>query len=174
MSSNDWNNAGGNYVTLTFAPSGPRSGDASNYSGGSSSSAQPGSGIHAPPPILSDSGSLASYSQCGGQSFYFRVTGGTDGAIWGTDVYMHDSTPAAAAVHSGALQAGETGVVKVTMLPALPRYHGSTNSGVTSQPWENEGSYVSYQVERACRVRFRAPATQPDQRATQRPNSARV
>ena len=107
--------------------------------------------------VLPDPETMTDYAQSLGQSFSFRVTGGTDGSIWGTDVYTHDSSLATAAVHAGALRAGETGVVKVTMLPALPRYHGSSNNGVTSQPWENDGSYVSYKVERADGLRTRVP-----------------
>jgi beta-lactamase regulating signal transducer with metallopeptidase domain len=110
------------------------------------------------PRVLADPGTLANYPPVG-QSVYFRITGGSDGSIWGTDVYTNESALATAAVHAGALRAGEAGIVKVTMLPALPQYHGSTNNGVTSQPWENDGSYVSYQVERADGVRSRMPAT---------------
>ena len=36
-----------------------------------------------------------------GASFYFRVTGATEGPLWGTDVYTGDSALAAAAVHAG-------------------------------------------------------------------------
>jgi hypothetical protein len=107
--------------------------------------------------VLPDPGNLTNYAQSVGQSFYFRVTGNTSGPIWGTDVYTHDSSLAAAAVHAGVLQEGESGVVKVTMLPALPQYHGSTNNGVTSGQWDNDGSYVSYQVERADRAQRRGP-----------------
>jgi hypothetical protein len=99
--------------------------------------------------ILPDPGSMSNYAQALGQTFYFRVVGSTSGNIWGTDVYTHDSTLAAAAVHAGVLRAGETGVVKVTMMPALANYHGSVNNGVTSGSWTNDGSYVSYKVEKA-------------------------
>ncbi len=105
--------------------------------------------------VLPDPGTLTDYAQSLGQSFYFRITGSSEGSIWGTDVYTNDSALATAAVHAGALRAGETGIVKVTMLPALPEYHGSASNGVTSQPWENEGSYVSYKVERADGLRTR-------------------
>jgi hypothetical protein len=136
---------------IEFAPSGS-SNAISNYPqvGLSTRPGMPGGATsQASQQVLADPGSLIAFSQSAGGSFLFRVTGATGGAVWGTDVYTHDSALATAAVHAGALQAGETGVVKVSMLPALRQYHGSTNNGVTSRPWTNGGSYVSYKVERA-------------------------
>ena len=112
--------------------------------------------------VLPDPETMTDYVQSLGQSFMFRVTGSTGGSIWGTDVYTNDSALATAAVHAGVLRAGETGIVKVTMLPALPQYHGSTNNGITSQPWENDGSYVSYKVERADGLRTRGRVLRGD------------
>jgi beta-lactamase regulating signal transducer with metallopeptidase domain len=150
VTSQAWN-AGGGYVALRLSRVPVRR--ANNY-------AQPGVGgptTSVRRRVLPDPGNLTNYAQSVGQSFYFRVTGSTSGPIWGTDVYTHDSALAAAAVHAGVLQPGESGVVKVTMLPALPQYHGSTNNGVTSGQWDNDGSYVSYQVERADTLRRRGP-----------------
>jgi hypothetical protein len=36
-----------------------------------------------------------------GATYYFRVTGVTEGQLWGTDIYSGDSTIGAAAVHAG-------------------------------------------------------------------------
>src|SRR6185436_15804587 len=52
-----------------------------------------------------------------GQVFFFRVTGSTDGSVWGSDLYTADSTVASVAVHAGVLKAGQSGIVKVTVLP---------------------------------------------------------
>ena len=52
--------------------------------------------------------------------------------MWGTDVYTSDSTLATAAVHAGVLQPGQTGVVKVTILPGQAAYQGSTRNSVRS------------------------------------------
>ena len=67
-----------------------------------------------------------------GASYYFRVQGSTEGQVWGTGTYTGDSTLAMAAVHAGAVKAGESGIVKVTVVPPLNQYLGSTRRGVTS------------------------------------------
>lgn len=67
-----------------------------------------------------------------GQTFYFRLTGDPVGHVWGTEVYTGDSTLAAVAVHAGVLKAGETGVVRVTVVQPLKKYTGSAANGVTS------------------------------------------
>jgi Ca2+-binding EF-hand superfamily protein len=82
-----------------------------------------------------------------GEFFYFEVTGASSGTVWGTDVYTTDSPIAAAAVHAGLLRVGETGLVKVTILPGQERYRGSSRNGVKTR---NYGRYASsYRVERA-------------------------
>ncbi|HJT79537.1 MAG TPA: LCCL domain-containing protein [Gemmataceae bacterium] len=70
-----------------------------------------------------------------GKTFAFRITGTRDGTVWGTDVYTSDSSLATAAVHAGAIKAGQTGVVRVTIVVPPPMYEGSTRNGVTTQPW---------------------------------------
>jgi hypothetical protein len=82
---------------------------------------------------LPDPGNLYNYPDRSGKPLKFRVTGRTDGFIWGTDVYTADSPLATAAVHSGVLKAGQTGVVKVRLVPGRPGYDSSTRNGVTSQ-----------------------------------------
>jgi hypothetical protein len=98
--------------------------------------------VHADP----DPGSLTGYNDKIGQTFYFKVTGATTAIIWGTDVYTTDSQLATAAVHAGAVRAGQTGVVKVTMLASPPAFQGSSRNGVTSNPY---GLYpAAYRVGR--------------------------
>lgn len=70
-----------------------------------------------------------------GKTFTFRITGAREGIVWGTDVYTSDSSLATAAVHAGAIKAGQTGVVRVTIVVPPPMYEGSTRNGVTTQPW---------------------------------------
>jgi hypothetical protein len=81
-----------------------------------------------------------------GTTFYFRVTGSTDGSLWGTDVYTGDSALAAAAVHAGAVKAGESAVVRVTVMPPLAHYQGSVRHGVTSHDFGRYGT--AYRVDR--------------------------
>jgi hypothetical protein len=85
--------------------------------------------------VLPDPGSLTEYQGQVGQSFYFRVTGVNNGALWGTDLYTTDSTLAMAAVHAGVLAVGQTGVVKVTILPGQQAYAGTQRNGIASSPW---------------------------------------
>jgi hypothetical protein len=67
-----------------------------------------------------------------GATYYFRVTGATDGQVWGTDTYTRDSMLATAAVHAGLLKPGQTGVLRVTVVPPLESYAGTTRNGVTT------------------------------------------
>ena len=81
-----------------------------------------------------------------GTTYYFRVTGVSDGPSWGTDVYTGDSALAVAAVHAGAVKAGETAVVRVTVMTPLNQYHGSARNGVTSHDYGRFGT--AYRVDR--------------------------
>lgn len=67
-----------------------------------------------------------------GAIYYFRITGVLDGQIWGTDTYTRDSTLGAAAVHAGLLKPGESGVLRLTVVPPLGSYKGSSRNGVTT------------------------------------------
>ena len=91
--------------------------------------------------------SLSGYRSRVGETLRLRLTGEADGWIWGSDVYTDDSSPAAAAVHAGALRVGETGTVQVTILPGRSSYPGSTRNGITSQDWEAFAG--SFRIERA-------------------------
>jgi hypothetical protein len=96
-----------------------------------------------------DPGSLAVLPpQPPGTHVLFDVTGSSDGVVWGTDVYTHDSDLAAAAVHAGVLRDGERGIVRVIYTDTLNvAFTGSPRNGVWSEdfgPWP-----VGYRVERA-------------------------
>lgn len=81
-----------------------------------------------------------------GATYYFRVQGSVEGQMWGTDSYTGDSVLAAAAVHAGAVKAGESAIVKVTVLQPLAQYQGSVRNGVTSSDFGRYG--IAYGVER--------------------------
>ena len=74
---------------------------------------------------------------CGrpGATYYFRITGATEGTVWGTDVYTRDSAIGVAAVHAGLLKPGRTAVLRLTVVPAQPSYPGSTRHGVTTSDY---------------------------------------
>ena len=79
-----------------------------------------------------------------GATYYFRVTGATEGQLWGTDIYSGDSTIAAAAVHAGLLKPLEVAVLKVTVVTPPPQFTGSVRHGVTSHDFGRYGS--AYQL----------------------------
>jgi hypothetical protein len=94
---------------------------------------------------LRDPGMLYNLNSQVGRVFHFRVTGAQGGPLWGTDIYTTDSMLAAAAVHAGVLKLGQTGVVKVTILPGQATYRESDRHGVSSSSW---GTYsASFMVE---------------------------
>jgi LCCL domain len=70
-----------------------------------------------------------------GQTYYFRITGVTEGQLWGTDIYTRDSTLGAAAVHAGLLDPGETAVLRVTIVAPPKHFPGSVRHGVTSSDY---------------------------------------
>jgi hypothetical protein len=61
-------------------------------------------------------------------------------------VYTGDSALAAAALHAGAVELGESGVVRVTVVAPLRAYTGSTSHGVTSSSFGPYGT--AYRIER--------------------------
>jgi hypothetical protein len=99
-----------------------------------------------------DPGVMTAFQGQVGKVIAFRVTGGQPGggavavgpfgpvaalggSVWGSDIYTLDSTLALAAVHAGAIKAGQTGVVKVKILGPQAAFQGTTRNGVTSMPW---------------------------------------
>jgi hypothetical protein len=95
---------------------------------------------------LPDPGNLSRVNAQAGKTLVFRVTGaraGTPGA-WGTGTYTMDSPLAVAAVHTGILQSGQTGVVRVTLLGPVPAYTASTQNGISTSGY---GQYPGYRIE---------------------------
>jgi hypothetical protein len=70
-----------------------------------------------------------------GAIYYFRITGVLEGQIWGTDTYTRDSSLGAAAVHFGLLKPEQKKVLRVTVVPALAKYDGTTRNGVTTSDY---------------------------------------
>jgi vacuolar-type H+-ATPase subunit H len=96
--------------------------------------------------VQPDPGDLTQHQQMG-KTFLFRVTGRGDGPVWGSDIYTADSFLATAAVHAGALEVGEEGVVRVSVVSMadIP-IRGSLSNGIMSRDW---GFYpIGYRVEK--------------------------
>ena len=97
--------------------------------------------------VLPDPGNLRRFEQAG-NTFAFRIVGQNNGPVWGTDVYTSDSHLATAAVHAGAVEVGEEGIVRATVVSLSgQRIFGSIRNGVQSMDW---GPYpVGYRVTRS-------------------------
>ncbi len=81
-----------------------------------------------------------------GTSLIVSLEGKLTGAVWGDGIYTSDSSLDAAAVHSGVLKGGESGFVKVTLLPGQDTYGGGAKNGVESSTY---GTYrMSYRLDR--------------------------
>ncbi len=80
-----------------------------------------------------------------GDTYYFRVTGMLEGMVWGSDTYTGDSMLAAAAVHAGTVDVGETAIVKVTVMAPIAQYRGSLRNGVTTHDFGRFGT--AFKVE---------------------------
>ncbi len=88
-----------------------------------------------------DPGNLTSFESQQGKVFAFTVTGmAAGGSVWGTDVYTTDSRLAIAAVHAGLVKVGETGVVRLKIIPSPPSYAGSSRHGITTS------AYLAYRA----------------------------
>lgn len=91
---------------------------------------------------LPDPGDLSGFRGQNGAMLKFEVTGSVDGSVWGDGVYTDDSLLAAAAVHAGLLQRGETGIVTVEILPGQESYAASEANGIVSSSYASwQGSY---------------------------------
>jgi hypothetical protein len=89
---------------------------------------------------------MGKYGDSVGKTLEREVTGALGGGgVWGDNPYTADSFLAIAVVHAGILKPGQTGVVRVTVLPGQASYVGTTSNGVTSGSWGRYG--LSYRVE---------------------------
>ena len=61
-----------------------------------------------------------------------RITGGNDGAVWGSDSYTDDSSIAAAAVHAGIAKLGESVEIELTTLGPANQFTGREQNGIVS------------------------------------------
>lgn len=68
-------------------------------------------------------------------TFQLDVVGHDMCPVWGSNPYTDDSCLATAAVHAGALKAGERGTITVTLLPGLSAYGASMANGIQTKPY---------------------------------------
>lgn len=55
--------------------------------------------------------------------------------VWGSNPYTDDSCLATAAVHAGAVKAGERGTITVVLVPGRSTYEASMANGVQTRPY---------------------------------------
>lgn len=84
-----------------------------------------------------------------GESFYVicpaKCEGGT---LWGTDVYMIDSSVCLAAAHAGVITREKGGKVKVKIVDGLDKYPGSEKNGIKSVDWKVRWGDTAYTVSK--------------------------
>lgn len=96
---------------------------------------------------MADPGNVVAYRAEMGATLTFTVTGTTDGAVWGTDIYTDDSDLSTAAVHSGAIAAGQTGTVTVQMLGPQPAFQGGPRNAVTTRNFGSWGGSFAFLIQ---------------------------
>jgi formylglycine-generating enzyme required for sulfatase activity len=101
-------------------------------------------------------------------TFELDVVGHDMCPVWGSNPYTDDSCLATAAVHAGALKAGERGTITVSLLSGLPAYEASMANGIQTRPY---GAWShAFRIEAAAGNRpipgDRASAADPDRLTT--------
>ena len=89
---------------------------------------------------------MKNFRNLNGKNFTYRVTGKTNGRIWGgqNNIYTDDSDISTAVVHAGILRAGQSGIVTIKVLAGQASYPSISRNGVNSI---NYGKYDgSYQI----------------------------
>ena len=71
------------------------------------------------------------------------ITGQSNGAVWGTDIYTSDSHIPTAAIHAGVITSGQTKEVFIKIVEGKNNYTASTRNGITTAEWGSWG--LSYQ-----------------------------
>ncbi len=120
---------GGGNADKSGVPAPPR------YADGSRSGLPGGSADESEAPAPPDTLMEYAYWNNAGKKLTYRVTGTTTGSVWGTGPYTLDSNLSTAAVHAGAVKAGQTGLVTFEIVVPPPDFGGSTAHGVTSRSW---------------------------------------
>ncbi|KAJ6246506.1 lccl domain-containing protein [Anaeramoeba flamelloides] len=96
---------------------------------------------------------LSSYRERNNEIFEIYLTGSDSGNVWGSDIYTDDSSLSKSVIHAGLLRIGESGWVKVKILPGKKSYSGTKRNGITTSNYGNYGgSYQYIKTERNGRI----------------------
>ena len=96
--------------------------------------------------LTDDPGNMVAYefSSHGGQLFELEVTGTTEGPLWGTNEYTHDSKISTAAVHAGLVDVGETKTVYILISEGLSVYESTESNGIISSSYSSWPTTFSF------------------------------
>lgn len=76
-----------------------------------------------------------------GKTLKFKCpANGSEGSVWGTDIYTLDSSICSAAVHAGKIKLDSGGSVTIELRPGESTYKGSTRNGIKTSDYEKYGS----------------------------------
>ena len=78
-----------------------------------------------------------------GEEYRYKITGSTEGTVWGDGIYTDDSNIAKAAVLEGKCKIGENRIVCIKIIESKSSYGSCTKNGISSSSWGHwDGSYI--------------------------------
>ena len=80
-----------------------------------------------------------------GEEYGYKITGSTEGTVWGDGIYTDDSNIAKAAVLEGKCKIGENRIVCIKIIESKSSYGSCTKNGISTSSWGHwDGSYIFY------------------------------
>ena len=77
-----------------------------------------------------------------GKDYCYKITGSTEGTVWGDGIYTDDSNIAKAAVLEGKCKIGENCLVCIKIIESKSSYGSCTKNGISTSSWGHwDGSY---------------------------------
>ena len=78
-----------------------------------------------------------------GEEYGYKITGSTEGTVWGDGIYSDDSNIAKAAVLEGKCKIGENCTVWIKIIESKSSYGSCTKNGISTSSWGHwDGSYI--------------------------------
>ena len=78
-----------------------------------------------------------------GEEYGYKITGSTEGTVWGDGIYTDDSNIAKAAVLEGKCKIGENCTVCIKIIESKSSYGSCTKNGISTSSWGHwDGSYI--------------------------------
>ena len=78
-----------------------------------------------------------------GEEYGYKITGSTEGTVWGDGIYTDDSNIAKAAVLEGKCKIGENRTVCIKIIESKSSYGSCTKNGISTSSWGHwDGSYI--------------------------------